>query len=1028
MVQYKKLLVVVMIVGVIFMLGSVYFAVVNSSNDTLAKPLYQGVNKIGSPASSDSVHSNVINLFENRKAGPMSVTKGRYTDNNIKTLQGPSTYNYYFVVNETGFNFSILSSWYVFIKFTDQALHYISYATSYSTSTSDNVSLSLPFSGVGVSANLSFGFQTSYGSEAVNSLNRTLTLVSSKNTYYVNISFPELYSDSITFANYGGVNPIVFSFENSNITANLYTFTNSLTVYASYGTYSEMASYNFSHIYKSIKIDSNTSQSLSFSLYLLSITLITNYSLNNDGMFITNESSSSITIESLDMVLVGNTFTARIGNGSYIIIFGINTGPNDNNDINDTTYVLFPKLNINASPEILSVNAPSFSIYHLTFSGLSSYYSGEVAIEQPRVFGSYLVDKISSNGIQGNITLLTGKALLLVELDYNNSFAYSFSYLVNSSSGHSINVGFRAVSVTDSNTMPGSTFLYCIGEYSPADSLLQSIGQTEGSDHPLSMHTVMVPNLTLEIQGLDELTNQFYAVQYETLNLTPSMNSVSFTFVQEYLVHTSVSNVPSNFTYSMYDSGHINGVYFDSSSSNFSYIYLPGGEQLIELQLITSNFEQYFLHYVSIDVSSNASSNNFNIPFPAVIYYNLTLANPLYGIQSQPDTVYAVEFDAVNENLTGFSSITGNLSNLTVSEVSVQSSGKYVNISGILPAGSYHEYLILGNEYFNFESPTVFLNDLIINVGSISVSSSGTVNHVVIPSIKLAKITFNSNFIYEVSSDALISSTDSNTFGLSEFSHLGFSNVTEYFLAPVSVNLDFQIAPLTSGIVVTPSSESSVISSSTQYQFTFSFSSVIISKYSVIFAETGLKSGTSWSVTFNGTEENSTSDIITYSVTNGTYSYTVASISGYTVSPSSGSITVNGKNYTQSVTFTAISHPVTKYTVTFKESGLPSGTSWSVTFNGSMSVSSNSSIAYTVPNGTYSYSIGSVSGYTVSKSSGSVTVNGSNVTVNVTFSKSTSVTQPSKSPLSGTTLYIIIGVVVAVVAVAGGLAAFRRKP
>jgi hypothetical protein len=80
----------------------------------------------------------------------------------------------------------------------------------------------------------------------------------------------------------------------------------------------------------------------------------------------------------------------------------------------------------------------------------------------------------------------------------------------------------------------------------------------------------------------------------------------------------------------------------------------------------------------------------------------------------------------------------------------------------------------------------------------------------------------------------------------------------------------------------------------------------------------------------------------------------------------------------------------TDYAVTFTESGLASGTSWSVTFNGSTQSSTGTSIQYSVPNGTYSYTVGSVSGYTVSPSSGSVTVSGSAQSVSIVYSASSS--------------------------------------
>jgi hypothetical protein len=93
----------------------------------------------------------------------------------------------------------------------------------------------------------------------------------------------------------------------------------------------------------------------------------------------------------------------------------------------------------------------------------------------------------------------------------------------------------------------------------------------------------------------------------------------------------------------------------------------------------------------------------------------------------------------------------------------------------------------------------------------------------------------------------------------------------------------------------------------------------------VNFVESGLASGTSWSVTFNGTTESQPVNTITFIVVNGSYSYTVGSKGGYTVSPSGGSVTVSGAAYSEPITFTALG----PYTVTMSESGLPAKYSWS---------------------------------------------------------------------------------------------------
>ena len=152
--------------------------------------------------------------------------------------------------------------------------------------------------------------------------------------------------------------------------------------------------------------------------------------------------------------------------------------------------------------------------------------------------------------------------------------------------------------------------------------------------------------------------------------------------------------------------------------------------------------------------------------------------------------------------------------------------------------------------------------------------------------------------------------------------------------------------------------------------------------YTVTFTESGLPSGTSWSGTLNGATESSSTDTITFQVPNGTYQYTINNISGYSVSPSSGSIVVNGKNFDQVVTFTPTTTSINKYAITFTESGLPSGTSWSIVLNGT-SISSTGPITFNEPNGTYTFTVSTVSGYKASPASGTVIVSGNSVSSSI---------------------------------------------
>lgn len=81
--------------------------------------------------------------------------------------------------------------------------------------------------------------------------------------------------------------------------------------------------------------------------------------------------------------------------------------------------------------------------------------------------------------------------------------------------------------------------------------------------------------------------------------------------------------------------------------------------------------------------------------------------------------------------------------------------------------------------------------------------------------------------------------------------------------------------------------------------------------------------------------------------------------------------------------------PYQNYTITFAETGLPPGTQWSVTLNGTTKTSTNQTLVFNEPAGTYSYTVIPPTGYLASPSKGSVTVSTSNVTVAIAFSQQT---------------------------------------
>jgi hypothetical protein len=181
--------------------------------------------------------------------------------------------------------------------------------------------------------------------------------------------------------------------------------------------------------------------------------------------------------------------------------------------------------------------------------------------------------------------------------------------------------------------------------------------------------------------------------------------------------------------------------------------------------------------------------------------------------------------------------------------------------------------------------------------------------------------------------------------------------------------------------------------------------------YTLTFTETGLASGASWSVTVNGVAYTSTTGSIVVSGLNGTYTYTVSAVSGFSVTPVSGTVDVTSSDQSVAVTFTPVTTPTT-YTITFTETGLPSGTSWSVTVNGEVYSSSTAMIQVSGGAGGYTYSVGAVSGYSATPGTGTVTLTTGDQSVTIAFASPSS---PASSSGLSTTDWTIIGLVIGLV-------------
>jgi hypothetical protein len=197
--------------------------------------------------------------------------------------------------------------------------------------------------------------------------------------------------------------------------------------------------------------------------------------------------------------------------------------------------------------------------------------------------------------------------------------------------------------------------------------------------------------------------------------------------------------------------------------------------------------------------------------------------------------------------------------------------------------------------------------------------------------------------------------------------------------------------------------------------------------YVVTFTETGLTTGTRWAVTWNGVAESSVGSSMAFSgMVNGTYGFSVGSVTGFVASPVSGVLVVNGAWVSQAIVFTLV--PPGPFVVTFTETGLAMGTSWTVTLNGVAGSSVNGSIVFPrIVNGTYRFSVGSVTGFTASPPSGAVTVNDADVSQAIVFtSTGGAATSSGGIPLLG---WVLIGAaaVAAVAAIGMGIVLTRRS-
>jgi len=194
-----------------------------------------------------------------------------------------------------------------------------------------------------------------------------------------------------------------------------------------------------------------------------------------------------------------------------------------------------------------------------------------------------------------------------------------------------------------------------------------------------------------------------------------------------------------------------------------------------------------------------------------------------------------------------------------------------------------------------------------------------------------------------------------------------------------------------------------------------------VNGYNVTFNETGLLPGTAWTVNLttnvSTTTQTGSTNFIVFVEANGTFSYTIARFTIW-AAKDSGTVNVTGANVTVDINFTSI-----VYDVRFEAVGLPfPPTHWSITLNGTRDFSPGPFMTFAQVNGTYTYSIWTVTGFHSNITGGSVVVSGRQQNITIGFSQNTTSTAglPAWEPYA-------IGGGVAIVVIAGAAFIFTRR-
>ncbi len=971
---------------------------------------------------------NTINQPFNFLKGSEIYHKGSGNGNYIHTPQtGITTYNV--EVHLLNFNSKLVQSWTIVLEPTDNPQ-----ATCSESSSQSYLNYSLApgsyFYYIELSNNSNYESQFL----TLKSVNGTFTVSAKMN---LTINLPQLYVGTFTFStnlvSSETFEEALFLYDQSNgnkievtyLNGSSYSvFTIAPHIIVVNGTFGVNASLNLKIVKTTLNVNGeNVMENINFYTYYKNDLKIENISYSNSlGLRLSNGSSYTC----INAVTGSSEFNNLSFPSMYlprgVINTSILTGPFNNLGVATTEKMVYNLQLAITGQENLTVSLSRLEKFQIPVKSQKSI------LMQIQSFNGYMfVVQYSNSSFNGNLDfdMVPGEAYFSIHYTY---YSYNTATYDEINTASNISLNFVNVTLSFSNGLKNGT----VGAnlFGSKISALTPFYFSSG-------FSASNPGNTIIINAIDEtqyvlLTEVNSTISYSKfIMINPSLES-SYVVSQPDFCYLpiNIGNEPSNSS-SIITLTHENntsdfiGHSFQSSGKEWIAGIL--GRDLANVQSTLSTGET-FSYSTSVQVQSGET---IDITIPTLQGFKITINNiPEFLKLSQTSSFVhlSLVFDSYERfslsNIVPSQNISANVS---TAEITLNPQNQY---EIYLPYGTYYSQILIN--FFIFSLSVIDLPNASFVQGA---SYSFNFPQIAFVPVEESGINLAGSFVTASGQDYCSISLPSFIFG-SEFSMLS-NNI--YSIKPVETILLVEnntlvtvtSTSLVQGIYVTPAIQSSYVSEVAI--FNINLSPTNIKTYNLEFREKGLPSGTVWKVSVvNDTSgktynlSSNTQNISAY-LPNGTYSYNVSEISGYNITNSSGSITIKGTNITENIMFTPIQKPLKLYGVTFTETGLPSGTKWSVNLNGESLSSTNSTITFSMTNGSYTYKVGNVSGYNVSNPSGSLKVNGKNVNVNITFS-STSSSPPAKTiPVSYNYAYIIVAVIAIAAIATVILFSIRRK-